>query len=166
MNVKQQHGLYLLGGVVLIAAALLVSFPSGSQPHRQATLTNETTAVDFITTSGTVTVTAELARSPDALRQGLMYRESLEETQGMLFVFSRESNLTFWMKNTLIPLDMIFISDEKEVVHIQKDAQPCEQDPCPLYPSAFPARYVVEVKSGFTDQRGIAVGDSVAFNLG
>ena len=162
MRLKKRNALYLLGGIVLIAAALLISVPLGFEAE---TVSAATTQVYFLTTNGTVAVTAEVASTPESLRRGLMSRESLGEMEGMLFVFGEEENRSFWMKNTLIPLDMLFISDALHIVHIQKEAVPCQEDPCPLYDSHFPARYVVEVKGGFADQHGIAAGDAVAFEL-
>lgn len=99
----------------------------------------------------------EFARTPDEWAKGLMFRESLPEHQGMLFVFDEEKPRRFWMKNTLIPLDMIFLDANKTVVFIHENAEPCEQDPCKLYPSP-PAQYVLEVNGGSAEKNGIVVG--------
>jgi YVTN family beta-propeller protein len=91
--------------------------------------------------------------------RGLMFRQHLPWNAGMLFAFDGEEPRAFWMKNTLIPLDMIFIDDNSEVVYIIENVPPCEQDPCPSYPSEEPAQYVLEVNAGFVQQNGVQVGD-------
>ena len=90
-----------------------------------------------------------------------MYRESLPEDSGMLFVFGDEAVRSFWMKNTLIPLDMIFIDSNRRIVHIEENTQPCESDPCSIYSSQLPAMYVIEVNAGFSERNGLGAGDSV-----
>lgn len=92
--------------------------------------------------------------------RGLMNRESLGEDQGMLFVWDEEGVYQFWMKDTLIPLDMIWINSDYEIVFIKENAQPL--DLTPIDPGVA-ALYVVEVNGGTAAERGIAVGDSVRF---
>ena len=92
-----------------------------------------------------------------------MFREKLNENDGMLFVFDDESYLAFWMKNTLIPLDIIFIDENYGIVDI-KNAVPCKEDPCALYKSLKPAKYVLEVNTNFTAKNKIKVGDKVIIN--
>ena len=92
-----------------------------------------------------------------------MFRESLPADAGMLFVFPDEASRTFWMKHTLIPLDMLFISADKRVVSIQHDAAPCITLTCPLDSSNGKAMYVLEVNAGFAKQHGISVGDAMVF---
>ena len=87
----------------------------------------------------------ELALTEAEQTQGLMYRSELAEDRGMLFDFQKPQMLSFWMKNTLIPLDMIFLDKDWKVVDIIKNAQPCKSEKCELYVSKFPAKYVVEV---------------------
>lgn len=99
----------------------------------------------------------ELADTPELRSQGLMYRENLSDSHGMLFVFDDTQSRTFWMKNTLLPLDMIFIDDSLSVVEIKANVPPCVEDPCPTYIS-LPARYVLEVKSGAAEKSGVIVG--------
>ncbi len=113
-----------------------------------------------------VEVNAEVAKSPSERAKGLMYRESLDPDKGMLFVFSEPEEQNFWMKNTLIPLDMIFISEDQKVAAIQKNAVPCKEDPCRTYSSNIPVQYVLEVNSGFSSKHGINPGDHVQFVIG
>jgi len=92
---------------------------------------------------------------------GLMFRTDMPANEGMIFLFDEPQQLTFWMKNTLIPLDMIFIDNDWKVVSIQKSAQPCKADPCVLYPSEVPAKYVLEINAGLSDKLGIQKGATV-----
>lgn len=93
------------------------------------------------------TICLELAETQQEKRQGLMYRESLCDNCGMLFINEQEEIATFWMRNTLIPLDMVFIDKNNVVVDIQR-AAPCMGMPCPTYVGRAKAKYVLEVKQG------------------
>jgi hypothetical protein len=101
----------------------------------------------------------EVARTPDELARGLMHRTSLAEGAGMLFVFPETAEHTFWMRNTLIPLDMIFIDEDRLVVGVVENAEPLTLEPR----SAGPSRYVLEVIGGWAARHGVAAGDRVAF---
>jgi uncharacterized membrane protein (UPF0127 family) len=89
-----------------------------------------------------------------------MFRSNLPKDQGMLFLFPDEVERTFWMKNTLIPLDIIFIDREYKIVKIQQ-AIPCEEEPCNLYNSEKPAQYVLEINGGLAQEYGIKEGSIV-----
>src|SRR3989338_6034474 len=91
---------------------------------------------------------------------GLMSRTSLEDNYGMIFVFPEENEVTFWMKNTLIPLDMIFISEDFKILDI-KTAEPCKENTCQLYGPVKNVKYVLEVNAGFAIRNNIKVGDLV-----
>ena len=103
-----------------------------------------------------VSFKVELALTHDEMAKGLMFRESLPSDRGMLFVFDDEKPRTFWMKNTLIPLDMIFMDGNMTVVHVA-EAYPCEVDPCETY-SSPPAMYVLEVNKGLSKENNIVIG--------
>lgn len=106
----------------------------------------------------TKTIDVELAETEDKRHTGLMYRDNMEESQGMLFIFDKEEPQGFYMKNTIMPLDIIFINAKKEIVKIYKHTTPfSEQD----LPSFKPILYVVEVKAGFTDKYNIKEGDFI-----
>ena len=105
----------------------------------------------------TVLVQAEVASTPEQRQQGLMGRTELAEDAGMLFAFSGEQPLSFWMKDTLIPLSIAFIDAQGRIVDIQ-DMQPLDET---THPSAEPAKYALEVNQGFFETRGIKVGDVV-----
>ena len=112
-----------------------------------------------------ISVSVEVADEPYSLSKGLMFRESLADGSGMLFVFPDEKPRAFWMKNTLIPLDMLFISADKRVVSIQKNVMPCVTTTCASYASEGAAMYVLEVNAGFADRYGITQGDLVGFEI-
>jgi len=114
--------------------------------------------VKVITGNGPVTIDIEVADSEDERTQGLMYRYSMEENQGMYFIFPEEDFRSFWMKNTYISLDIIFINANHEIVSIQKYTQPKSTY---SQPSEKPAKYVLEVNAGFADKYGIKPGDKV-----
>ncbi|MBN2250622.1 MAG: DUF192 domain-containing protein [Candidatus Altiarchaeota archaeon] len=106
---------------------------------------------------------AEVVKTPAERSRGLMYRESLDPGKGMLFVFEQEGIHPFWMKNTLIPLDIIWISEDKKVVYVGRNAQPCQTDPCPNIVPEAEALYVLEVNAGTADEIGLETGDTVYF---
>jgi uncharacterized membrane protein (UPF0127 family) len=102
----------------------------------------------------------ELAQN-DAQRQlGLMYRDTLGENQGMLFLFDNEEVRAFWMKNTILSLDMIFVNAQNEIVTIHKYTTPYSEQ---TYESTGPAKYVLEVNAGYTDKRKVSVGDRISW---
>ena len=107
---------------------------------------------------GVTEVALEVATTPAAQERGLMYRTSLADGHGMLFVFPAESEHQFWMKNTLIPLDMLFIAADGRIVGIHADATPLSTVPVGV---GKPSRFVLEVPGGFAARRGIAPGDRV-----
>jgi uncharacterized protein len=109
--------------------------------------------------------TVEVAATASDRAMGLMFRESLEDDYGMLFLFEEENNYPFWMKNTLIPLDIMWISADKKVVFVGRDVVPCEANPCPTVDPGVAAQYVLEINGGLAEELGINVGDSVEFRL-
>lgn len=104
----------------------------------------------------------EVAITPAERELGLMFRESLEENEGMLFIFEEEDQYSFWMKNTLIPLDIIWINAEGKVVFISENNQPCREGfPCPSIKPTEKAKYVLEVNAGVVEKTGLVIGDTV-----
>src|SRR5438552_2454239 len=110
--------------------------------------------------AGAVEVSLEVAATPAERERGLMYRSSLAEGRGMLFVFDQDGNHTFWMRNTLIPLDMLFIARDGMVVGIHANATPLSTANIAV---GRPSRYVLEVPGGWAARHGIAAGAQVEF---
>lgn len=108
------------------------------------------------------TFKVEVADTEEKQTQGLMHRTSLQADQGMLFLMEEEEIHSFWMDETYISLDVVFIDADKEVVFIAKETEPKSQEPIR---SLSPSQYVLEVRGGVTDQKGIKVGDRVNWAL-
>jgi len=109
-------------------------------------------------------VSAEIASSDEEKALGLMYRENLEESSGMLFTFSYDSKLSFWMKNMNFAIDMIWVDSNFRIVDITHNVQPCMEEKCATYSPSANAKFVIEVSSGFAEQNGIKAGQRVYFN--
>lgn len=107
-----------------------------------------------------IEVKAEIADTPEKRERGLQFRKHLDENSGMLFSFNVDASYSFWMKNTLIPLDIIFISKDFDIVEIIH-AEPCEEEPCEKYDTEKYSRYILEVNSNFTTNNNIKVGDKI-----
>jgi len=105
----------------------------------------------------------ELAETQEERSRGLMYRETLDKDKGMLFIFDEEKEHSFWMKNTLIPLDIIWINKDKEVVDIKKNVQPCVEEKCEIFKPSNKAKYVLELNAGQSDKTNIKIGDRFNF---
>ena len=101
----------------------------------------------------------ELATDDASRQHGLMMRTSLAADHGMLFAFPVIGPQGFWMKNTLIPLDILYFDENRRLVSMQQDVPPCKADPCPTYPSAAPAIYVLELSAGTARRMGFNPGD-------
>ena len=165
---------------IVVVLALLLTGCSGPQadPDTQSQRTPRSTGTTAVgkeeTTSGPsglrtlvidasgakkVRVRVEVADDLAEQAKGLMDRTALGVNRGMLFVFPEEQKLTFWMKNTLIPLSIAFIDSELRIVDIQ-DMRPLDDEP-PSYVSSGPAQYALEVNQGFFERRGVKVGDRV-----
>ena len=102
----------------------------------------------------------QIADNDDERAEGLMWRKFMPEDDGMLFIFDDEEPQTFWMKNTYIPLDMVFADKSGNIVSIYPEAAPLSEA---SIPSGEPAKYVVEVNGGFCARFGIGVGDRIVF---
>lgn len=103
-------------------------------------------------------IDVEIADNDNARHLGLMYREGMNEDQGMLFLFQKEEEQSFYMKNTVLPLDIIYINSKKQIVKIYKNTEPFNEK---SLPSFKPALYVVEVNAGFSDKFKISEGSYI-----
>ena len=139
---------------ILVSASLLVVF---------LFFLGGCTRQSYVDISGEKII-VEIADTPEERGQGLMFRESLCEDCGMLFVFEEEGLYSFWMKNTLIPLDMIFIDADGVIVTILS-AEPCVEEPCESYTPIDDAKYVLEVNKDYSLKNAVQEGDTVAFYL-
>jgi len=149
----------LVAGLLFIVGGLLVIYGLLQQPS----------TATFVDESGEelATITYETAISDAEKRKGLMFRKDLDENHGMIFVYDKSETRSFWMKNTLIPLDIIFLDSNKTLINIEKaypepDAADSELE---RYQSDAPAQYVIEVNQNFTDRNNIESGDTVKFSV-
>lgn len=109
----------------------------------------------------------EVADSHEERARGLMFRDRLEPGTGMLFVHDTEQPLAYWMKNTKIPLDILYFDEERKLVSVSRGVPPCLLgDRCPNYPSRGPALYVLELNAGVASQIGVAPGDELTIAPG
>lgn len=115
----------------------------------------------FTRENGTATVGVELARTQQEQLTGLMNRDELGEFQGLLFLFSSSAVRNFTMESTFIPLDIIFIDSDFRVIGIVENTIPDTPGPFGI---SSPSMYALEVNAGFSDRRGIQIGDAVAFS--
>ena len=109
-----------------------------------------------------VAIDIEVADTPKEIEQGLMYRQKMDNNKGMLFILPDVKIQGFWMKNTLIPLDIIYVDTAKMIVSIQKNTVPLSRE---SLPSEGPAKFVIEVNAGFTDTHSLFPGDKVDFQI-
>ncbi len=110
-------------------------------------------------------INVELAIDQPMRTKGLMGRSDLAENRGMLFVFDSLGRHSFWMKNTLINLDMIWMDARRKVIHIEEDVPPCRQRNCPVYIPEEEALYVLEVNAGWSDKHDLKKGQFAQFYI-
>ena len=109
----------------------------------------------------------EVADDDAERARGLMFREEMASDRGMLFIHDRQEPLAYWMKNTKIPLDILYFDNDRKLVSQQRDVPPCSLgDGCPPYPSAAPARYVLELNAGQAARLGLKDGATLTFGPG
>lgn len=108
----------------------------------------------------------ELAKTEEEQRKGLMFRNNLEDDEGMLFVFREEGVYPFWMKNTFLLLDIIWIDKDFRVVYVSENTLPCEENlPCPSINPGKKAKYVLEVKGKIEERTGLKIGEKVKIKI-
>ena len=108
-------------------------------------------------------VDVEVVREKEETRRGLQFRRSLAAQSGMLFIFPENRRHAFWMKDTLIPLDMIWLDQDQRIVHIERQVPPCAVDPCAVYVPEQNALYVLEINAGHAGDMGLRVGEQMRF---
>ncbi len=107
----------------------------------------------------------EIADTREKQALGLMFRDEMPADKGMLFIFPNEAPRSFWMKNTRIPLDIMYFDKDLNMVSISADTQPCRVSRCPSYPSIAPAKYVLELNAGTASELGVGPGDRLTIEL-
>lgn len=141
--------------LVLLAFLLTPLSASRAPAAQQGTL-------EIATKSGVRVFSVELAVTAEEREKGLMYRKQVPEGYGMLFDFKQEQMVTMWMKNTYVPLDMIFIKDDGRIARIAENTKVLSED---VISSGQPVRAVLEVVAGTARKYGIAAGDKVAYPI-
>jgi uncharacterized membrane protein (UPF0127 family) len=116
--------------------------------------------VSIASAGGEVTFQAEIADTPEERNRGLMFRESMGDREGMLFLFHDEQPRSFWMRNTLIPLDMIFVRTDRTILGIVENAEPKTETSRAVEGAS---QFVLEINGGLSQQLGIAAGQTVTF---
>lgn len=161
-------GVFVVAGALYLAKPLLIAEPKGI-PSATETPNNTTTSSGIVKEGEVVflrgekvlrKIDVEIAENDAERQKGLMYRPYLSDSVGMLFVFNASSPQSFWMKNTMISLDIIYVGADKKIVSIQKKAKPYSEESLPSFEAA---QYVVEVNGGYCDQYDIRVGDTIHF---
>lgn len=107
----------------------------------------------------------EIAQTDRERKQGLMFRKKLAQDKGMLFIFEQEKEHSFWLKNTLIPLDIIWLDENQRVVFIEKNALPCpaQEEKCQSIKPNKKAKYVLEINAGLAEKINLQTGDKLSF---
>lgn len=114
---------------------------------------------------GGKTFKVEIADTAEKQALGLMFRDSMADDEGMIFVFPNEAPRSFWMKNTRIPLDIMYFDKNLKMVSVSADTPPCRVSRCPSYPSTGPAMYVLELNAGKALELGVKPGDKLTIRL-
>lgn len=113
---------------------------------------------------GNATIVAEIADTEEERKKGLIDRKSMEEFEGMLFIFDKEDYYGFWTQNMSFPIDIVWISSNKTVVDISKNLQPCQTN-CEVYRPKEKVLYVIEVNANFTEKHNVEIGSVVEFKV-
>ncbi|MCS6877447.1 MAG: DUF192 domain-containing protein [Geminicoccaceae bacterium] len=144
----------------LLTAAGILGAASGGPAASESRKPLE--PLQILTRRGIEQFLVELVATPEELARGLMFRTELPERQGMLFDFGTEQPVFFWMRNTFIPLDMLFIGADGVIRHLHENAVPLSEE---IIPSRYPVRAVLEINGGLARRLGIRAGDRVRHRI-
>jgi len=150
----------VLRATLLMTAAAFIGAGCGS-----SSITDELNLTQVTFPNG-VKINAETMRRDVELMRGLMFRESLPASRGMLFIHPKEDTFRYWMYQTKIPLDMIWMDTDRRIVEMSLDTPPCRSasgTDCPSYGGNFKSKYVLEVNSGIARKNGLKTGDTLDF---
>lgn len=143
--------------LILSALLLLAGAFSPLASAQAEVLPTDPEPLVITTGNGPVAFSVELALTPETRASGLMHRQSMDPDHGMLFRFDQTRQVLMWMKNTPLPLDMLFIDDAGTIVGIAEDTTPFSEN---VIASPGPVRYVLELNAGIVEMKGISVGDT------
>jgi len=107
-------------------------------------------------------ISAEIADTSERVMYGYMYRTEVRDDEGMVFVYPEPGVHSFWMKNTLVPLDIIWLADDFSIIHMEVPAPPCKADPCPSYGPMRVSRYILEARAGTAARERLKPGDRIS----
>ena len=165
----QRKPIIIGGGILILISLIIINFiPRNPQPKPdgppmkgpQFRKDGELIFISRATNDTIQQIDIEIAETENAITTGLMHRQEMPIQAGMLFIFPRSELRSFWMKNTLIPLDIIYINEFQQIVTIQRNTIPLSEK---SVPSNKPAKYVLEMNGGYCDQFGVKEGDFVDF---
>jgi uncharacterized membrane protein (UPF0127 family) len=159
MRISPVSHLYKTAALIMTAAAWFAAGCSSSDITDELNLTQ-------VTFPNGVKINAETMRSEVELMRGLMFRESLPPGRGMLFIHPKENTFHYWMYQTNIPLDMIWMDYDRRIVEMSLDTPPCRSTSatdCPNYGGNFKSKYVLEVNAGVARKNGLKTGDTLSF---
>lgn len=168
---NKKTALYITAGVLLAAIAVILLIVKPFDKKIDETSGSGTEKEFMFKKQGELTFTnaekqilakvdIEIAKDDYSRELGLMFRKSMEENQAMLFIFPVDQKLSFWMRNTYIPLDMIFVNSANKIITIHKNTQTLSDQ---SYAATENGRYVVETVAGYTDRHNIKVGDYINY---
>ncbi|MEM8486954.1 MAG: DUF192 domain-containing protein [Bacteroidota bacterium] len=162
MYTLKSVSLFLLAGLICMGCETESASPPNSEAETEVNIPFRKDGTLDLLRGGEnyLSLDIEIADNDSSITRGLMQRTGLPDRSGMLFVMPEERIQSFWMSNTTISLDIIFINSAMEIVHIAKYTTPLSPD---SVPSEYPAAYVVEVIAGFTDNNGILEGDTISW---
>jgi len=141
----------LIWGIFLFLTAFSVHTNSNVEPMQIGT----------VTFADNHRINVEIADTETLRRSGLMHRKQLPKDHGMLFVYPDQAIRGVWMKNTLIPLDILFLSEKGKVISMLRNLPPCKQELCPIFVSTYKAQYMLELNAGFIDEHQMKTGQDL-----
>lgn len=153
---------YAFYKVLLVVLFVFTACKKHKKPIKQTEILfkKEAELTIYKSDSTQVHLDIEIAKTSFEIETGLMYRDHMETNEGMLFVFDDVAPRNFYMKNTKIPLDLIFIDASKKIVSFQKNAKPLDES---SLPSVVPAKYVLEINAGLVEKWVVSIGDSIGY---
>ncbi len=146
----------VIGTIVFLILIAFITLPTGDYLHHGSTVVFEGR------NNTPITVQVEIADTDATREYGLMNRTSMPLDHGMLFIFDYQTPVSFWMKDTLLPLDMVFLDSNGRIGDIYKNATPLSED---VYTAKSPSKYVIELNGGYCDMYGIKIGDNVSIHI-